>query len=75
MTDILSTAPGESHRYVSGSSIATAHVSGVAALVLAGNPDMPTADVGPRLLSAVDDAPQGPMLDACRAVLGKECAE
>lgn len=75
MTDILSTAPEQSHRYVSGSSIATAHVSGVVALVMAGNPDLPSAQIEPRLASAIHEAAQGPMLDACRAVLGKECKE
>jgi subtilisin family serine protease len=75
MTDILSTAPGESHRYVSGSSIATAHVSGVAALVLARNPDLAGSEVKPRLVSAINDATTGPMLDACHAVLGEACEE
>ena len=72
MTDVLSTAPGNMHRYVSGSSIATAHVSGVAALVLAADPNAAPADIGPRLMAAVDSAPLGPMLNACRAVLGNE---
>ncbi|MEL6913188.1 MAG: S8 family serine peptidase [Pseudomonadota bacterium] len=34
MTDVLTTAPGDGHRFASGSSIATAHVSGVVALIL-----------------------------------------
>lgn len=77
MVDVLSTAPGDAHRYVSGSSIATAHVSGVVALMLAASPDLASSDVATHLMGAIHDSQPGPMLDACRAVAGAnaECAQ
>ena len=43
-----------SYEYLSGTSMATPHVSGVAALVLARNPAFSTAQIKGRLLSSVD---------------------
>ena len=77
MVDVLSTAPGDAHRYVSGSSIAAAHVSGVVALMLAASPDLAMSDVATRLTAAIQDNQHGPMLDACRAVArtSQECGQ
>ncbi len=74
MVDVLSTAPGAEHRYVSGSSIATAHVSGVVALMLAAEPGLSPAAVAERLTGAVLDAENRPMLDACKALLANGAA-
>jgi subtilisin family serine protease len=43
--DVLAPAPGGSYQITSGTSIAAAHASGVAALLLARKPDMSAADV------------------------------
>jgi len=42
---ILSNWPGDEYRYLGGTSMAAAHVAGVAALVLAHRPYLPTQDV------------------------------
>ena len=62
---------------ISGTSMASPHVAGVAALALAQNPALTTAQLKTRLLSAVDPLPQltgfvstGGRLNACRALVG-----
>ena len=66
--DVLSAAPGGGYGYFSGSSVATAHVTGVAALMLALNPAM-TPDQVARALRDAAAAPAGrPVLDACAAL-------
>ena len=72
--DILSTAPGGGYAYVSGSSIAAAHVSGAAALLLEIAPHAGPARIASLLRSTArldegDDGAAGPSLDACRAVI------
>ncbi|HEU5181951.1 MAG TPA: choice-of-anchor D domain-containing protein [Candidatus Polarisedimenticolia bacterium] len=52
--DILSTLPGGKYGLASGTSMATPHVAGVAALVRAVDPDLGLADLKARLLSSVD---------------------
>lgn len=68
MSNVISTAPGETHRYVSGSSIATAHVSGVVALMLSTDPTLTSADVAPALRDAVRATDASSFLDACVAI-------
>ncbi|WP_157982223.1 S8 family serine peptidase [Oceanicella sp. SM1341] len=65
--DVLSTAPGGGYGYVSGSSVAAAHVSGVAALLLAARPSLGPEALARALQAAVRPRPE-PVLDACRAV-------
>ena len=62
---------------ISGTSMASPHVAGVAALALAQNPALTTAELKTRLLSAVDPLPQlvgavstGGRLNACRSLVG-----
>ena len=55
--DILSTKPGASYQLMSGSSMATAHVSGACALVRAVAPGIPVAALKSRLLDSVDLIP------------------
>jgi subtilisin family serine protease len=66
--DVISTAPDEGYRYVSGSSVATAHVTGVAALLLSARPDLKPKDIERALRDAVKQRSSGPMLDACQAL-------
>ena len=78
--DFSSGAP--SYAFYTGTSMAAAHVSGVAALVLAANPGMSGAALRARLLgSAVDLGPVGPddrygmgLIDAYAAVTGHQPA-
>jgi len=51
--DILSSVPGNAYRSFSGTSMATPHVSGVAALVLAERPDASAREVLVRLAGSV----------------------
>jgi subtilisin family serine protease len=55
--DILSTLPGNSYGTLSGTSMATPHVSGVAALVRSLNPAIPAAQVKQTILNHVDPKP------------------
>ena len=52
--DILSTWLNDDYRGASGTSMATPHVSGVAALILSKSPNMSVAKLRERLLSSVD---------------------
>jgi len=52
--DILSTIPGDSYGFASGTSMATPHVSGTAALLWAHNPSLPYLPVKETILSSVD---------------------
>ncbi|MGF1447352.1 MAG: S8 family serine peptidase [Pikeienuella sp.] len=64
--DILSTAPRGSYDFFSGSSIAAAHVSGIAALIREVRPDLGPSEIGAALVSrgARGDRP----VDACRTL-------
>ncbi|WP_339948174.1 S8 family serine peptidase [uncultured Albimonas sp.] len=66
--DVISAAPGEAYDYVSGSSVATAHVAGVAALLLAVRPELTSAQISRALEAAVVTRDGAPMLDACEAL-------
>lgn len=73
--DILSTWLDHDFRDLSGTSMATPVVAGVAALVLAKNPDMSVADLRKRLLSSADKLPalkgkvaSGGRINAAKAV-------
>ncbi|MDA0168187.1 S8 family serine peptidase [Solirubrobacter taibaiensis] len=52
--DILSTVPGGSYGYMDGTSMATPHVAGVAALLAAAEPGTGSATLKTALLSSVD---------------------
>ena len=56
-SDILSSVPGNSYAVYSGTSMATPHVSGVAALLLAHVPGASTAEVKQWILDGVDTLP------------------
>jgi thermitase len=73
--EILSTWPNNQYEEHSGTSMATPEVSGVAALVLAANPNMTVGELRARLLESVDKLPSlegkvasGGRLNAARAV-------
>ena len=74
--DILSPAPGDRYRLETGTSVATAHVTGIAALVLAINPQLTSAELRAILLEASrdlgapgrDEVYGAGLIDAARAV-------
>ncbi|MCA1817314.1 MAG: S8 family serine peptidase [Acidobacteria bacterium] len=73
--EILSTWPGNEYEEHSGTSMATPEVSGVAALVLAVNPNLTMKELRARILESVDKLPAldgkvstGGRLNAARAV-------
>lgn len=68
MVDVITTAPGERHRYVSGSSVATAHVSGVVALMLAQDPALTGSQIADVLAGSIATVDDVPLLDACAAL-------
>lgn len=67
-TDVISAAPDAQYSYVSGSSVATAHVSGVVALLLAQQANLKLDVVVNALKSATDMSAEKPMLDAQKAL-------
>jgi len=52
--DILSTLPGNSYGYADGTSMATPHVAGAAAVLASANPGLTVAELKDRLLRGVD---------------------
>ncbi|NEQ25603.1 MAG: S8 family serine peptidase, partial [Microcoleus sp. SIO2G3] len=52
--NILSTTPGETYQYFSGTSMATPHVAGVAALIFSANPNL-TANEVENIITATAD--------------------
>jgi serine protease len=73
--DIYSTQPGALYQFLSGTSMATPHVAGAAALVLAAQPTLTTAALKTTLLSNTDPLPSlagktssGGRLNAAKAV-------
>lgn len=72
---IYSTVPGGGYAFKSGTSMATPHVSGVAALIMSEYPDLPVADVKAAILEGGIDLPQlkdkvatGKRIDAYKAL-------
>jgi hypothetical protein len=67
--DILALAPGEALQLTTGTSVATAHVSGLAALLLERNPSLKPADIRAMLASTAKPIGSGAKLvNAYRAV-------
>jgi hypothetical protein len=74
--NVLSTIPGGGYAYYSGTSMATPHVSGAAALVLSGCPALSTAQLKEDILGNVDPVPSltgktvtGGRLDVSKAII------
>lgn len=68
-TDIMTTAPGASWGFFSGSSFAAAHVSGIAALVLQVSPGLNPSELRELLRRHTQASGEGPVvLDACAAL-------
>jgi subtilisin family serine protease len=68
-TDVMTTAPGASWGFFSGSSFAAAHVSGIAALVLQVSPGLSPVQVRELLRRHTQASEEGPArLDACAAL-------
>jgi serine protease len=73
----LSTAPNGAYRYLSGTSMATPHVSGAGALILSTNSSLTTAELKSQIMSGVDLIPSlagrtvtGGRLNVCNAIPG-----
>jgi subtilisin family serine protease len=75
--DVLTTAPGATYDFLSGSSLAAAHVSGIVALLLERNPRLTAAEVRTLLVTTArpmsEAGSAGPrvvrgVVDACAAV-------
>lgn len=64
--DVLSTEPGNRYDFFSGDSVATAHSVGVAALLMAGDPDLGPAEI--RRAFAARPEMAGSSIDACELV-------
>jgi subtilisin family serine protease len=68
-TDMLTTAPGATYGFKSGSSMATAYVSGIVALMKESNPALSNAEVYQDLLASTRlDEHELPVVDMCLAV-------
>lgn len=69
--DVITTAAGGGYDFFSGSSVAAAHVSGVAALLLQREPSLTPSELAAALRRSVRNEPRergGPILDSCRAI-------
>jgi len=72
-TDILTTTPGATYAFKSGSSMATAYVSGVAALIKERQPDLSARQLRLQLMtSAQTSINMVPVVDICHAVSGPD---
>ena len=65
---ILTTQPGHGYDFMTGHSLAAAHVSGVLALMLQANPELEQTRALELLLDSVRQVGQDSSIDACRAV-------
>jgi hypothetical protein len=75
--NVLSTQPGALYQYLSGTSMATPHVSGAAALILSTQIGLTTAELKSQILSSVDPISSlsgltvtGGRLNVCKAIPG-----
>ena len=66
--DILTTVPGDGYGFLSGSSLATAFVSGMAALLLEHKSDLTPTEVYVLLNKSATPSGHGKMINACRAL-------
>ncbi len=69
--EIITTAPGDAYRYHSGSSLSTAHVSGLVALLLEHAPELSPREIGEVLARSAGGAAAGSspaVADACTAL-------
>lgn len=68
--DVLTTVPGDAYDFLSGSSMAAAHVTGIAALLLEGRPDLSPGELADVLeRTARPSNPHGALvIDACSAL-------
>nr|WP_320142351.1 S8 family serine peptidase [uncultured Cohaesibacter sp.] len=69
--DVISTAPHNDYRYVSGSSVAAAHISGILALLLELHPGLPAKTLAHVLHASVKKRDGDPMIDACAVLLSE----
>ena len=67
-TAILTTAPGERYVFLSGSSLAAAHVSGVIALLLEREPGISTTEIARLLVDTGRSGMDADSINACRAL-------
>lgn len=79
---ILSTQPGNNYGFLDGTSMAAPHVTGVAALLLAENPDLTPTELKARLLETADPIPaldgvtvSGGRLNAFNALFAPDAAK
>jgi subtilisin family serine protease len=76
--DILTLSPGTHYDYESGSSLAAAHVSAAAALLLAANPKIDATQIFGVLKHSMRQTKSGESIDACTALAsfggGSSCA-
>ena len=66
--DVLTLTPGGHYDFLSGSSFSTAYVSGIAALLLAVNPDLDTAHILAALKGSAAEGSAKQIVNACNAL-------
>ena len=66
--DVLTLTPGGHYDFLSGSSFSTAYVSGIAALLLAVNPDLDTAHILAALKGSTAEGSAKQIVNACNAL-------
>lgn len=66
--DVISAEPGDRYDFFSGDSVASAHVSGITALLMADDPDLGPSEIRQALLARPDT--EGATIDACALLQG-----